>query len=155
MIRTKEAGLMRLFMGIPDGDLVTNSTITNTAVDGTSCIFGSTIGSERYISSSSFFIPFLMNICGYLATSASTGRIQNCVLNNVRCKHIDAVNSILINVTAESIVARGQNIVYNFIDESAIPPLLNMEEKAVLVGVFSDKGEQCVIRSDMDTDGGK
>ena len=89
--------------------------------------------------------------------SKPTGRIQNCVLNNVRCKYIDASNSILINITAERIVARGENIAYNLIDESvgATTPLLDLEEKTVLVGVFNNVGEQCIIRSDMDTDGGR
>lgn len=94
--------------------------------------------------------------------SQPKGRIQNCVLNNVRCKYIDASNSILINITAERIVARGENIAYNLIDEtvgssssSTTTHLLDLEEKAVLVGVFNNAGEQCVIRSDMDTDGGR
>lgn len=79
------------------------------------------------------------------------------MLNNVRCKYIDASNSILINITAERIVARGENIAYNLIDESVgtTTPLLDLEEKTVLVGVFNNDGEQCIIRSDMDTDGGR
>jgi hypothetical protein len=78
------------------------------------------------------------------------------VLNNVRCKYIDASNSILINITADRIVARGENIAYNIIDESVgtAAPLLDLTEKSVLVGVFNNLGEQCIIRSDMDTDGG-
>eukprot|EP01035_Chromulina_nebulosa_P025911 gene25911-33866_t len=133
--RTREAELMRLFMGIPESSLVVDSNVTNTDIDGNSCLFGSIVGSE----------------------GKPTGRIQNCVLNNVRCKYIDASNSILINITAERIVARGENIAYNLIDESVgtTTPLLDLEEKTVLVGVFNNDGEQCIIRSDMDTDGGK
>lgn len=54
-------------------------------------------------------------------------------------------------------MARGENIAYNLIDESVgtTTPLLDLEEKTVLVGVFNNVGEQCIIRSDMDTDGGR
>lgn len=106
----------------------------------------------------------LISICALCVNMSSypRGRIQNCVLNNVRCKYIDATNSILINVTAEKIIARGENIAYNLIDHSGPQGgetqgeafLLDLEQKTVLVGVFDDSGEQSIIRSDMDTDGG-
>ena len=46
------------------------------------------------------------------------GTVKNSVLCNVKCKYIDADGCILINVTAESIVAKPGSIVYNIIDES-------------------------------------
>ena len=37
---------MRLFMGIPESSLVVDSNVTNTDIDGNSCLFGSIVGSD-------------------------------------------------------------------------------------------------------------
>ena len=44
--------------------------------------------------------------------------MRNSVLCNVRCKYIDAEGCILINVTANSIIAKPGSIIYNILDES-------------------------------------
>jgi len=41
--------------------------------------------------------------------------VVNSVLSNVRCKYIDAVDCVLINVTAERIVAAPGSIIYNYV----------------------------------------
>ena len=125
---------MRLFMGISDNELVRESVLTNTFVDQNSCVSGSVIGNE----------------------SGAPGFVRNSVLNNVRCKYIEADNCILMNVTADRIVAKGGNIIYNLIDDGVTPgsSLSALEEKKVVVGVFDEKGTQTIMTSDMDTDGG-
>lgn len=125
---------MRLFMGIPESETVRESSITNTIVDTNSCISGSSIGTN----------------------AGSTGFIRNSVLNNVRAKYIEADNCILMNVTADRIIAKNGVIVYNVIDDGASEDcsLSNLDEKKVVVGVFNELGVQTIIRSHLDTDGG-
>ena len=88
--------------------------------------------------------------------SGPVGFVRNSVLNNVRCKYIEADNCILMNVTADRIIAKGGNIVYNLIDDGVTQgsSLSLLDEKKVVVGVFNESGVQTVITSDMDTDGG-
>ncbi|RYH10224.1 hypothetical protein EON65_39660 [archaeon] len=88
------------------------------------------------------------------------GFIKNCVMSNVRCKYIEAENAVLINVTAERIVAKPFSVVYNLLDDKNSPHVatggvLQLDEKDVVVGVFDEDGQQFVVRSHMDTDGGK
>lgn len=40
------------------------------------------------------------------------------MLSNVRCKYIEAEGCVLINVTAERIIARPGSIIYNYIHPS-------------------------------------
>ena len=47
---------------------------------------------------------------------------MNSVLSNVRCKYIDAVDCVLINVTAERIVAAPGSIIYNYVHPSVQNP---------------------------------
>lgn len=124
--------MMRHFFGLSGQELVRNSTIQNTTVDGTSCISSSLLGSA--------------------SSGAASGFVRNSVVSNVRCKYIEAENCVLINVTAERIVAKPGSIIYNLIDaDSAI----EVGAQEVRVGVFDDSCTQQVIRSDMETDGGK
>jgi hypothetical protein len=74
------------------------------------------------------------------------------VLCNVRCKYIDAEDCILVNVTADRIVARPGSIVYNIVDESEDG--LDLNHGQVLAGVFSDDGSQIIMRSATTIDGG-
>jgi hypothetical protein len=76
------------------------------------------------------------------------------VLSNVRCRYIEAENCVLINVTADRIIAKPHAIIYNLLDEVGTG-VIEVEEKEVLVGVFDNDGKQTIIRSHMDIDGGK
>lgn len=101
--------------------------------------------------------------------------MRDSVLSNVRCKYIEADNCILINVTAERIIAKSGSIIYNVIDtgrgstsephtpgghalfsggNGATVRGLQVNSREVMVGVFSEDGAQTVMRSDLDTDGG-
>lgn len=48
-------------------------------------------------------------------SSTGTGFVRNSVLTNVRCRHIEAEGCVLINVTADSIIARPGSIIYNYV----------------------------------------
>lgn len=66
---------------------------------------------------------------------------------------------MLINVTAERIIAKPGSIIYNVLDDSSESVVkqgvLQLEEKQVVVGVFNDSGNQFIMRSTTDIDGGK
>lgn len=146
---SKEAALMRLFLGM--SEQVRHSEVLNTEVDSGSCISSCSIGSD----------------------SGERGFIRNSVLSNVRCRYIEAEDCVLINVTADRIVAKSGSIVYNLIDSGASidntkedsessssnssgkAAGLSLAEREVMVGVFSADGSQAVVRSSLDTDGGK
>lgn len=127
--------MMRLFFGLSETELVRGSTIVNTEVDSSSCVSSSFLGS----------------------VSSAQGFVKNSVLSNVRCKYIEAENCVLINVTADRIIARPNSILYNVRvnGEETVKNELRLEEKDVLVGVFDGDAKQSLIRSHMDTDGGK
>jgi hypothetical protein len=139
---------MRLFLGM--NELVRHSEIVNTIIDDVSCVSSSVIGSE----------------------GTPAGHIRNSVVSNVRCKYIEADNCVLINVTADRIIAKAGSIIYNLIDHEANSEAnssgsiseggikhsrseLRLLDKEVRVGVFSDDGSQAVVRSHLDIDGGK
>ena len=90
----------------------------------------------------------------------ATGFVRNSVVSNVRCKYIEAEGCVLINVTAERIIARPGSIIYNFVEGSSGAAEPGAAVKAetndgdVIVGVFDESGKQTVVRSHMDTDGG-
>lgn len=87
------------------------------------------------------------------AGKKSCGTVRNSVLCNVRCRYVEADGCILINVTADSIIARSGCIVYNIVDESEYG--LDLSECQVLAGVFTDDGSQLVMKSATTIDGGK
>ena len=95
----------------------------------------------------------------YLIPNRSeVGFIRNSTLSNVRCKYIEAENCVLINVTAERIIAKSGSIIYNYIHdghESKDKVVLEAKEKDVIVGIFDEAGRQLVVRSHLDIDGGK
>lgn len=134
--------MMRLFFGITDS-FIRDSDVINTDVSD-SCVSSSFIGSHN----------------------ESKGFVRHSVLSNVRCNYIEAENCVVINVTADRIVMKPYSIAYNVIDEGKIETgsepatpnsrrLLELNEKDVIVGVFDHDGNQSIIRSHMDTDGGK
>ena len=94
---------MRTFYGIDSANRSKASETGTTSVDGLSCIFSS---------------------------SVLSGTVKNSLLSNVRCNHIDVDGCVLINVTANSIVAKQGCIVYNIADGSADG--INITEKVVL-----------------------
>lgn len=111
-----------------------------------------------------------------------SGYVRNSVLSNVRCNYIEAEDCVLINVTADYIRARPGSILYNTLYDESVPVFCDHSAKSVspspsakileggyparsnkgfslgknqvMVGIFNNAGEQAIIRSDMETDGG-
>lgn len=124
---------MRKFYGFSESSRIRDSYIIKTTIDTQSCISSCHLGTQE--------------------SRQSCGRVQNSVLCNVRCKYIDVDGCILVNVTADRIYARPGCIIYNVIDESSEG--LDLIHEQVLAGVFTDDGNQLVIRSNTKIDGGK
>lgn len=126
---------MRSFFGVPEDSFIRDSVITNTNIDEHSCLSSCTIGVE----------------------GSPAGFIKNSVLTNVRCNYIEAENCILVNVTADKVIAKPGSIIYNVLETPSIVNngAVELEDKQVVVGVFDSDGNQFIVRSDTDTDGGK
>lgn len=66
---------------------------------------------------------------------------------------------MLINVTAERIIAKPWSIIYNVLDDNSNTVVkegvLQLDDKQVVVGVFNDSGNQFIMKSTTDIDGGK
>jgi len=73
------------------------------------------------------------------------------VICNVKCNSLTAEGCILVNVVARSITAAPGSILYNITTDGD----LVVGEGAVQVGVCDDAGEQMVVCSSMQTDGGE
>ena len=116
---------MREFFGIDSAKRSKDSTLGTTSVDELSCTSSSCIGG---------------------------GSIKNCLLSNVKCNHIDAEGCVLINVTANSIIARQGCIMYNITDDTHEG--LSIAAGQVLVGVFAKDGTHTRMTSSISTDGG-
>jgi hypothetical protein len=101
-----------------------------TQVDGASCLSSAVVGSS----------------------SSAEGFVRNSVLSKVRCNYIEAEGCVLVNVTADRIIAKPGSIIYNFVqtDDAAAETAAG----DVIAGVFSEDGAQLVMRSNMTTDGG-
>ena len=123
---------MRLFYGLDDKQLVDSDVVNTDILDG-SLISSSSLGSTH---------------------SPLKGSVRGSVLTGVRCKYIEAENCILINVTAERIIAKPGSVIYNIV-AGGDDNVLIAEPGQVLAGVFSDDGSQHVIRSNISIDGGK
>lgn len=119
-----EASLLRLFFGL-DQQQVVDSTLEGTSVSEGSCVS---------------------------ASHLTGGFIKGSVLTGVRANHIEAEEAILVNVTADRIVAGKGSIVYNVV---APDNSLTVAPGEVLAGVFSDDGSYHIVRSDISIDGGK
>ena len=128
---TPEADLMKLFFNL-GASLIKDSSIINTDIDSVSIVTSCSIG---------------------VSGKKSCGTVRKSVLCNVRCRYIEADSCILINATADSIIARPGCIVYNIIDESEYG--MDLSEGQVLAGVFTDDGSQLVMKSSNTIDGGK
>lgn len=128
---TPEADLMKLFFNV-GASLIKDSSVINTDIDSVSIVTSCSIG---------------------IAGKKTCGTVRNSVLCNVRCRYIEADGCILINATADSIIARPGCIVYNIIDESEYG--MDLSEGQVLAGVFTDDGSQLVMKSSNTIDGGK
>lgn len=126
-----ESDLMRLFFGMTN-NRVRDSAIIKTSIDMSSCVSSCHIGNT---------------------SKEFNGTVKNSVLSNVRCNYIEAEGCIMVNVTADSIIARPGSIIYNIVDDSDFG--LELSEGQVLAGVFTDEGNQLVIRSATTIDGGK
>eukprot|EP00607_Mallomonas_marina_P007923 CAMPEP_0182424908 /NCGR_PEP_ID=MMETSP1167-20130531/11177_1 /TAXON_ID=2988 /ORGANISM="Mallomonas Sp, Strain CCMP3275" /LENGTH=576 /DNA_ID=CAMNT_0024605079 /DNA_START=80 /DNA_END=1807 /DNA_ORIENTATION=- len=128
---TPESDLMRMFFGI-SSHRVRDSAVIKTTIDGASCVSSCHIGNS---------------------TKENNGTIKDSVLSNVRCNYIEAEGCIMVNVTADSIIARPGSIIYNIVDDTDFG--LELSEGQVLAGVFNDEGSQIIMRSSTKIDGGK
>ena len=83
--------------------------------------------------------------------------MRSSVLSNVRCNYIEAEGCVLINVTADRIIAKPGSIIYNYThsDAEGSGETVSTADGDVIVGVFAEDGSQTIIRSHLDTDGGK
>lgn len=129
--RGDEADLMRLFFGLSE-TRVRDSSVMKTDVDNTSCLSSCHIGRPG---------------------KKGSGFVKNSVLCNVRCNHIEADGCILINVTADSIVAKPGSVIYNIVDDNGDG--LDVSHGQVLAGVFSSDGQQMLMKSSTHIDGGR
>eukprot|EP00605_Chrysophyceae_sp_TOSAG23-4_P001482 GSChrysophyteH1.ASY1.ANO1.1619.1 assembled CDS len=121
---TEESGFMRSFFRVSDSDRKAGSQLGETSTDDVSVV----------------------SMC-----DISSGNIKDSILINVHCKNIDASGCIIMNVTADSIVARADSIIYNRISTDA----LVADEGVVSTGVTTSDGTQVIINSKMSIDGGK
>lgn len=79
------------------------------------------------------------------------GSIVGSVLANVTCKEISADGAIIVNCVAPKITAGKGAILYNLISTEDIV----VADGAVQVEVTEESGESMLLKSSMDTDGGK
>lgn len=130
-----EADLMRKFFGVEKEPI--ESMIDNVDVCENSFLSHSILSNSRKRKDPS-----------------NTGFVKNSVLINVHCNHIEAEDCVLINVTGDRIIAKKNSVIYNVVDIDGT--LLNsVEEKCVYSGVFDENGDQKVLESTLDIDGGK
>lgn len=123
---TTESKLMKQFFGMTSPTM--NSDIgSNVKTDDKSCIFSS---------------------------KAKTGSISNSILASVQSPHIEATDAIIINCTASKIIAPKNSILYNIISDSPDGIVIEKEGE-VLVSVTDSDGTSSLLRSNMDTCGGK
>jgi len=121
---TEEAGYMRQFFCM-EGDRTQGSKLASgVTVDALSVVAMSDIGS---------------------------GSVSKSVLTGVKCRSIEADGCILVNVTADRIVAKPGSILYNV---SCIGTL-SADADGIHAGVTKADGTQVIIRSSMNIDGGK
>ncbi len=79
-----------------------------------------------------------------------SGSVRKSVLTGVRCNFIDAEGCILVNVTADRIIARPGAILYNVCTTGT----LDVNDDVIHAGVTAADGTQTVIRSKLSIDGG-
>lgn len=115
---------MRTFFGIDNTDRFKNAESELVKVDSLSCISSSTL---------------------------LAGSVTNCVISNVKCNYIQAEDCILINVTADRIIASKGSILYNIASKAEV----QVVEGEVLVGVFAQDGTHERVYSSITTDGGQ
>ena len=116
--------MLRLFYGLHDEQVV-DSILSGTSVSEGSCVS---------------------------ASQLTGGFIKASVLTVVRANYIEAEEAILVNVTADRVIAGKGSIVYNIV---APDNSLTVAPGEVLAGVFSDDGSYHIVRSDISIDGGK
>lgn len=85
-----------------------------------------------------------------MSSKISSGSIKGSIVNNVRCKDIQADGCILVNVTAESIRAEPGSIIYNVYDNK-----FDQATDDVSTGVFRENNEPIIMKSALKYDGGK
>jgi len=106
----------------------------------TSRQMNSSIGSSQVDSTSCLF-----------SSKISQGSVSNSVLANVRAVQVEAENAIVVNCVSPKIVAPVNSILYNVISSEDII----LKEKDVLVGVLNEDGTSFLLKSTLDTCGGK
>lgn len=109
----------------------------------TSNTMGSTLGTSTIHDSSSCL--FSCNI--------GNGNIKNSVLAKVHATTVEAEGAIIINCSAKKIVAEKGSILYNLIDDTSDG--IHAKAGDVLISVLEESGETTILRSHLDTCGGK
>lgn len=120
-----DARLMKQFFGVPEGG---------------SMIKGSTLHSEDIADNSS----------SINASIIKAGKVSKSVVSCVKTNNINAEDCILINVTANSIIAAPGSIVYNVVADEIV-----VKEGEVMCGVTAADSTQIIMNSKMSIDGGK
>ncbi len=87
---TEEASALRQFLGLSDDSRVVDSTMNDIKIDDSSCI---------------------------LSCNGQNGNVVGSCLSNVSVISIDAENSLIVNVTAKKVSAKGA-LLYNVVDDS-------------------------------------
>mmetsp|Transcript_129816 Transcript_129816/g.277081 ORF Transcript_129816/g.277081 Transcript_129816/m.277081 type:complete len:524 (+) Transcript_129816:93-1664(+) len=121
--QTDEAAALRRFLGIPESRLLDSEGAGATLEDSV-----------------------------VLASSVKAGSVSGSVCSHLRCVEAQVQDSVLINVTARSVKAKGC-VIYNVACEDGGD--LELPDGSVLTNVFMPDREKLVMRSTTDTDGGK
>lgn len=123
----QSANLLRQFLGLEDGQKVLECAFAGDAV---------TVDDTSYA----------------LDVKANSGKIEKSLLAAVRATEIHANGAIIVNCVAKSITAGPGAILYNIIsdqDEEIVA-----EAGQVMVGVMDQDGNDFILKSRMDIDGG-
>ena len=97
------------------------------------------------------------NTCCVLSSTIGDGsdaaqmNINNSVVCNVKCNSMNANGAIVMNCVAKSINAKPGSILYNITTTEDVV----IEENDVRVGIYYENGDEKVMKSNLDVDGGK
>jgi stage V sporulation protein SpoVS len=120
-----QSDLLRSFLGV-EAHHVDSTIDAGVTVDEASYVFGSKVKS---------------------------GSISNSILAQVQAAEINADGAIIVNCAAKKIIAGKGAILYNLIDDSAEGIVAAPGQ--VMVSVTDEAGTATILKSHMDTDGGK
>jgi heme-degrading monooxygenase HmoA len=123
---SEDAFLARRFFGVGENSRVSKSKLGKCEVDDRSVISG---------------------------TQVSDGSVSASAICNVKAASIQADGAVLMQVSANKIIAGKGSICYNVIDESEAG--ITLADNEVRVGIFDAEGKYFEMKSEVSTDGGK